>query len=240
MNIPFDYLQTFSNLFSIDDEIVIFDIGANDGSISSEFLNCFPKASIVAFEPGSEAFDLLFARLGSNSQVRLEKFGLSDRNGKSTLFVSDHNRFRDSSLLGINNKSKSIERDLHPKSAFKSATFTEEFVDVITLDNYIELNTEILEKLKLVNSILKIDTQGNDLNVLKGSINALKESLISAVMLEVILDDVYLIAKESVPAIFSLLYSFDYVLFDVSHIYKDLKRARTLWMNLIFVHETLI
>ena len=87
---------------------------------------------------------------------------------------------------------------------------------------------------------MKIDTQGSELSVLRGASKVLEETPVSAIRLELILDDVYQIPKNNVPEIFSLLYSLDYVLYDVSNIYKDYDRARTLWMDLIFVQWDLV
>jgi len=130
--------------------------------------------------------------------------------------------------------------NLHPKAMFATANVSEELIDVVTLDHYLSLNAQIREKLSDTKSIMKIDTQGSELNVLQGGCKILEETPFSAIRLELILDDVYQIPKKNVPEIFSLLYSLNYVLWDVSHLYKDYNRGRTLWMDLIFVQESLV
>ena len=237
---PFDHLRTFTSLFSKDEELVILDVGANDGSSSLQYLKTFPKSHIVAFEPGTQAFRKLETNVRDFNQVKVEKLALSDTIGTKILNVTEMNEHKDSSLYKVSKSSKSIQMNLHPKSEFVTSNFSEELVDVVTLDYYLSLNTPIRQKLIEIKSIMKIDTQGSELSVLRGGGKVLQETPVSAIRLELILDDVYQIPKNNVPEIFSLLYSLDYVLYDVSHIYKDYYRARTLWMDLIFVQEDLI
>lgn len=86
-----DRSLTLSNLFSIDEENLIFDIGANDGTSALEFLEAFPKSNIVAIEPSQKAFSALEIRLISLSRVRIEEFALSDKCGKQNRFGSNLN-----------------------------------------------------------------------------------------------------------------------------------------------------
>lgn len=237
---PFDQLQTLAGLFSRDEELLIFDVGANDGTSSIEYLQAFPKAHIFAFEPGAQAFSSLQANVSTLNQIQVENLALSDKIETKILYVSDMNGQKDSSLREISKTSKSTKENLHPKSNFATANFLEEQVSVVTLDSYLAKNIQIKHKLTENKSIMKIDTQGSELNVIKGGGNTLRETPFSAIRLELILDDVYQIPKNNVPDIVSLLYSLSYVLYDVSHIYKDYSRARTLWMDLIFVQEGLV
>ena len=65
--------------------------------------------------------------------------------------------------------------------------FVKEKVDikVMTLDNYC-----IVNKVNKID-ILKIDTQGYESKVLEGAKHSLKKNMISALEIEIILDDVY-------------------------------------------------
>ena len=56
---------------------------------------------------------------------------------------------------------------------------------IIKLDDYVREN-----KIKFID-ILKIDTQGYELEILKGSLNAIKNKKINCIILEIILSDTY-------------------------------------------------
>jgi len=165
---PFDHLRTLTSLFSSDEKLLILDVGANDGSSSLEYLQTFPKSHIVAFEPGEQAFGKLETNVRDFNQIKIEKLALSDTIGTTMLNVIDANGYKGSSLHKVSISSKSIQMNLHPKAMFATANFSEEFIDVVTLDHYFSLNAQYRQKLVEIKSIMKIDTQGSELNVLRG------------------------------------------------------------------------
>ena len=58
-------------------------------------------------------------------------------------------------------------------------------VQINTLDNYVKLNN--IDKINLV----KIDTQGYEEKVLRGSLESIKNNIINTILTEIIFDDVY-------------------------------------------------
>lgn len=127
---------------------VIFDVGAHHGESLYEFTNWFPRARVYCFEPGTEAYTALCKRARKSSGTTCVNAALGDAVGEGTLFVR---RSTDNSSL--NNYASE-----HPLEDLQSA----ETVYVSTIDNYCA--TEGIDRIDL----LKVDTEGLDLNVLAG------------------------------------------------------------------------
>ena len=78
---------------------------------------------------------------------------------------------------------------------------------------------------------MKIDTQGWELEVLRGANEILRQSKV--VLTEWIFDDVYG-QPPPIHELDKILSDAGFRLCDISHIYKDLKTMRTLWVDLIY------
>jgi FkbM family methyltransferase len=144
---------------------VIFDIGANIGQSALAFAKSFPNFSIYSFEPFSRPFNVLqqsIQRLGV--RVRAVNAACGAENGWLQL---EKDQF-DCSQLNKTVGAKLVHSDDTDKKLVKQIT-----VDAFCLENNIE-NV----------SILKIDTEGNDLNVLKGASRLLKEKKVQCVLSE--------------------------------------------------------
>jgi|YNPBryBLVA2012_1023415.scaffolds.fasta_scaffold07070_2 FkbM family methyltransferase len=72
-----------------NDDPVILEIGANDGSHTALFLERFPRAKIYAFEPDPRACEKFQQRLGTDPRVVLEKIAISAIDGEIDFFMSD-------------------------------------------------------------------------------------------------------------------------------------------------------
>lgn len=142
---------------------VYFDVGANNGN---QFLNLSandPNVEVFAFEPTPELQIIIESKVKNLPNYKLIKAAVSDYNGVSEFNVAGQSDWGSSSLLKFSKKS---ETDWPGRSDFK---VTEKInVNVIRLDSFIEENN--------ITSIdyLHIDTQGSDLNVLKGLGDKLK------------------------------------------------------------------
>jgi FkbM family methyltransferase len=139
-------------LSSAGQEIHVVDIGANIGQWSGAMLTAAEQAGrlrdldLHAFEPSSYTFACLSEALGGR-QVNLRRSALGDRLGSSTLHVLAPG-------AGTNS--------LHPPPGAPGGATTEE-VPTITLDAYADSTG--LGQIMLV----KIDTEGHDLAVLRGA-----------------------------------------------------------------------
>lgn len=135
---------------------VIVDVGANVGDFAVHCAGRFPRASIFAFEPGQENYCLLASRTNSLN-VEALKLGLSSSSG-SVNFVHDH---ANPTMSHIVKDGEGAER-----------------VDLVTLDDF--LAERGIDRV----SYLKIDTEGFDLEVLKGAAKSFAAGLIDFVEVE--------------------------------------------------------
>lgn len=144
------------------ESITYFDVGANAGTYARDFMLNFEKGGdALLFEPNAALHD----DLKNNTQLsdwnsRVIGVALGQESGPTNfnIFPSDKDYFTNSSCLDV-------DPVLHEISTnYDNAESIEVILD--TLDNY-------TKKFNRIN-YLKVDTQGYDLNVLKGS----KETLL--------------------------------------------------------------
>jgi len=136
---------------------IFFDVGANSGKDSIPIAKNDVNTIVFGFEPTPQLIGIIKNQIsGLNNYILIEK-AVSNYNGKSKFNVAGQADWGCSSLLEFSDKSKT---EWCGRTDFR---ITEEIeVDVIRLDNFIE---EF--KIKKID-YLHVDTQGSDLNVLKG------------------------------------------------------------------------
>ena len=137
----------------------IFDVGANVGDWTAEVSKLCPQAQIYSFEPVSKTFDALSGY--TSEKVHPHKIALGDSNESREIFVSDS----DSTL----------------NSVYSRASFgvtKPEQLEIRTLDSFCKEHK--IERI----SFLKIDTEGNELNVLKGASEYVRQGRIDVMQIE--------------------------------------------------------
>jgi FkbM family methyltransferase len=162
-------------------DIVFFDIGANIGQTIKKMNHHYPEAKIYAFEPSKMCFNSL-----------KENFG--DTN------VSIHNLAVGSSCgqLEFNEYSWSALNSLL-KRAYGTAKIVETYlVEVTTIDEFCKNNT-----VSYIN-LLKTDTEGYELNVLKGASAMMEHNKIQFVYVEVFFNENY-VGQSSFGDIYNFL-----------------------------------
>jgi FkbM family methyltransferase len=137
----------------------IFDVGANIGQTARRFRTAFPKAVIHCFEPVEETFHTLTHNLARDHSIFCHRLALSDRAGDAHIFVTEN-----SSTCSL----------LTPDQFVR-----EELVTVATVDTFSA--AQGIARIDL----LKIDAEGNDLNVLRGAEGMLSRSDVAFVLAEV-------------------------------------------------------
>lgn len=135
----------------------IFDVGANVGQSARRFASWFPQATVWAFEPFAEAFEQL-QQATRELDTRCFKLALGSRPEALTVALSP---------LSVNNSLRNATVD--PSG---------ETVEVTTLDAFAATH-EIAHI-----DLLKIDTEGWDLDVLRGADRLLLSSQIAFVQVE--------------------------------------------------------
>jgi FkbM family methyltransferase len=149
---------------------VVFDVGANRGQSIERFRKTFGQPLIHSFEPGREAFAQLRRLHGHTPGVILNNVALGPRAETRLFLDNDHDDM--SSFLEPSVTAWGEIRDRYP-------------VEMITLDHYCRARG--IERI----DILKIDTQGFDLQVLAGAEEMIGRSAIRLVFTEVIFSEMY-------------------------------------------------
>jgi FkbM family methyltransferase len=144
---------------------VIFDVGANIGQAAERLSRAFPKSLVFAFEPTPMTAVLLRERASGMTGVKVIEKALGATVGTADLFIYD--------LTVLNS--------LNPSAAYskrfeKSGDKIQ--CEVTTVDQFCSENS--IDQIDL----LKIDTEGYDLEVLKGSIGVLSAGLIKFIYVE--------------------------------------------------------
>ena len=145
----------------------IIDVGAHKGEFAQNALQIESVNKIIAFEPQKKIFSLLKEKFSDNDKVVLNNFALSEKVEKRIMKI---NKMTATSTLNheINNDSLYFKF----KSFLlyqKNSIIDEEEIDTTTFDAF--FNEEIFNE----NTLLKIDTEGYEMHVLKGSEQKIKE-----------------------------------------------------------------
>ncbi len=146
---------------------VIFDIGANVGQTAKAFSQEFSDAKIFSFEPFEENFRKLKEIASQRSNVSAFRVALSDKRG-SEIVLRDTNPF---------SEWNSLEKWTQENLAASSSS-VKEGIELETGDNFCAEH-----KISKID-VLKTDTEGHDLAVLRGFSQMLKEGKISAIVSE--------------------------------------------------------
>jgi len=157
-----NHLSDAISMGSLHNPKIIFDIGANIGHTSMQFREVFRGAEIYAFEPVRSTFLELTKNL-NGTDVRAVNVGFGEREERKKIFLQNLSELN-SLVDALNNA---------------NGTGASEEVEIVTLDNFCER--------KNISSIslLKIDTEGFGLNVLKGANTLLKKGAIESIFIEV-------------------------------------------------------
>ncbi|HEX6982213.1 MAG TPA: FkbM family methyltransferase [Balneolaceae bacterium] len=141
-----------------------FDVGANIGQSAIDYTSMFPSARIFSFEPVEETYRQLLDNTRKNKQVHCFKMALSSYQGEGKILAE-----------GISLANHLIEET---EGISGNGETPVEDVNISTLDEFCE--SKQIENI----SYLKVDTEGEDLNVLRGSSNMLTGQQIDFVELE--------------------------------------------------------
>ncbi len=132
-------------------QLTVFDVGANTGGYVQLLLKVFgnDEIKINCFEPSKKSFETLKKNYSSHSRVSVYNWGLGNK--KETLKLYKTEKFSELSSV--------FQRRLdHFNLEMKGV----EEIEIDTIDNFCSENK------KVEIGFLKIDVEGNELNVLKG------------------------------------------------------------------------
>lgn len=186
---------------------IAIDVGANIGFYTLGLSRLVGAGGQVhAFEPGPVSFALLsrnvYANASSLGMITLNKAAVSDRNGKTNLFLNTSGD-SDNQVHHDIDEYKYKGEDSRPKL----------LTDVVSLDEYFKGQNPNI-------SFIKVDTQGHEYYVLKGAEQLLRESKDIVLVVEYA---AYLKAWETVTQdeFYELIKSMGFRIYDV--INKDVE-----------------
>ena len=140
---------------------IVFDVGANIGQTAHYFYEKFPETKILSFEPVREVFQKLENNTQHLNRVQCFNCALGNQDGQANIFIQE--------LSGRN----SMVSDNYDQN------YGSETIELTTIDSFSKVKG--IEHIDL----LKTDTEGYDLEVIKGADYYLSENKISFVLSEV-------------------------------------------------------
>jgi|TARA_B110000211_G_C13994039_1_gene515359 FkbM family methyltransferase len=135
------------------------DIGANKGQFAMMANKIYPNSTIICFEPQKAPFETLQKVFKGFENIKMFQFACGSKSEITEINVSNEND--SSSILNITNNQK----NLYPSTFY----VRKEKIKIVKIEEIINL-TEIKKPI-----FLKIDTQGYELEILKGiNLNLIK------------------------------------------------------------------
>ena len=200
-----------------DERWLAIDVGAHEGSFSRSLLDCGMFASVIAFEPHPDTFKRLVDNVPRSDGFKAVNIALDAETRERKLYSDE------------NSATASL---LHYGSDYQNrGDVSAVDVSTIRLDDFLA-DSRPTDHLKL----LKVDTQGNDLSVLRGAIETIVKYK-PIVQVEFIYADNYVnqCSPDDITSFFEE--EFGYKLFTLADIHVD-KNGRLAFCDAIFAHRS--
>jgi len=196
------------------------DVGANAGQ-TIEFLNeTFDKPTIHAFEPSSDTFTILSSKHPQSKRLHLYQKGVGLDSGEKVF-----NNLPNSQLSSF---LEPIEFPWLNENQQDEYNISAEQLVIIKLDDFITENA-----FKSID-LLKSDTQGYELNVLRGASESLQKGKIRHVLIEMNFFDMYANQVNHIE-LFRTLEEFGFYLIDLYEKVRNPKHNNSLsWCTALF------
>lgn len=152
-----DYIWLY-RFIDKDEDVRLIDIGGNSGYWSELFKEYFSTKKTIAFEPVEEMYNAYKERYIDDKSVIVFKFAVGEKSEKLEINVEAN--FTLTSFNYYNN----------PKKNKNKLFIRKEMVEIKPLNFFLD---EIFKPEEKLTTVLKIDVQGFEDNVLKGAIKIL-------------------------------------------------------------------
>ena len=224
--------QLHAHLMSDQDTVRIFDVGAHRGESIKRFQGVFPMAEIHSFEPDIDNFANLKETATEHKNVNLNNFALGAK--KETRTFHRNAKSDTSSFLAVNKNSNWLKTRSNQYAVSANEFMQKSYeVEIKTLDSYMAENN--IDRI----SILKIDTQGFEDQVLQGAAKALADNAIDVIETELICSGLYE-KSLSFYEIEQYLLPYGYRLCAIDRSADMLSSADALCFNLIYARAELL
>lgn len=139
---------------------LIIDIGAYDGKTSQLFSKAFPEINILAFEANPEVCKSAIKILSPNTKIHLSNYAISNENKTMSFYITSNH---------VSSSLNRIDQSEVNKTDYKKE---------LDITHKVEVEARKLDDFTADKDIvlLKIDTQGHELEVLEGAKETLKRT----------------------------------------------------------------
>lgn len=158
------------------------DIGSHKGTYTDLFIKNFKNLKVLMFEPQTKIFHFIKKKYKNKNNVKCFNIAISDKQSNRLLSINEHDLTSSFSTFNKKNNYLKIKAILFGKS-LKKMINKKVIVKTSTLDKMIKIKK--IFKVDLV----KIDTEGHELQVLKGMKRSLKK--ITHIIVEIHNDEIY-------------------------------------------------
>ncbi len=203
------------------EDLIIFDIGAYDGDTADIFATIFPNAKIYCFEPTPDLFHSLKVKYTGNNNIHVFNYAVTDNNERETEFYQFSDGATNSLLPMTNDANRFTDRLVEQKGRIS--------VRCITLEEFCRAND--IKKI----DILKSDTQGAELRVIRGAAKLLRDKKISLLLIELTFVNLY--ENQAIHyEVAQFLDTYGYSLYDYYNFAYEDRTGQLKWGDAIFTH----
>ncbi len=198
----------------IDKNIYLIDVGTYKGEFTDNFLNTLDGVlNIDMYEPQQSSFENLNEKYSKSTNINIYNIAIGNENSQKDFYSFENEGYKSSLLKPVEGGGKLS------------------VVDIKTIDN-IYLNK--IDNTKY-SYFLKLDTQGNDLSVLKGALEFIKQAkpIIFCELIYVLLYENQSYAHE----IINYMMENDYVLARLEDVHET-KNGIIAYADGLFVHKS--
>jgi len=164
MDLVADINKIFPDLSQIN---TVFDVGANIGQTAVYFDQKLPNASILSFEPVKQSFDELQKNTANLKKITCFNHAFGDKNETRKITIKKRSGLN-SLVDNANSHSDAVGEEI----------VADEMVDVKKIDSF--ASDKSIDTIDL----LKIDTEGYEMQVIQGAMNYMKDNRVKLIFCE--------------------------------------------------------
>lgn len=198
----------------------IFDVGANTGQTAIKWAQLYPGAKLYSFEPIAATFQKLRNNTSPYPNVSCQQLAFGDKTEEVEIKLFEEQDSELNSLLSGNMNSSENSRL--------------EKIRVTTIDAFLQENQ--IPGIDL----LKIDTEGFEIHVLNGALDAFRLNKVKLIYIEVGLDNAVDKRHQLFTDIHQFLAAQNFVFFGLYEIAHSLLASRYHFANALYVHASCI